>query len=93
MVEFARQCRAERVLALTATATPEVLDDIRRAFAIAPDCAIRTGFYRQNLTVLTTPALAAQRDKLLIEKLRERPRGATIVYVTLHAPPRRLPGG
>ena len=83
LVEFARQCRAERVLALTATATPEVLDDIRRAFAIAPDCAIRTGFYRQNLTVLTTPALAAQRDKLLIEKLRERPRGATIVYVTL----------
>jgi ATP-dependent DNA helicase RecQ len=83
LVEFAKQCKAERVLALTATATPQVLDDIRKAFAIQPECAVRTGFYRPNLTTLTTPVVAAKRDELLIQRLRERPPGPTIVYVTL----------
>ena len=42
-----------------------------------------TGFYRPNLTLLTTPARATERDQLLIDRLRERPAGSTIVYVTL----------
>jgi ATP-dependent DNA helicase RecQ len=83
LVEFARQCRAERVLALTATATPQVLDDVCRAFAISPECAVRTGFYRPNLQILTTPSETGSRDGMLIERLRERPAGPTIVYVTL----------
>jgi ATP-dependent DNA helicase RecQ len=83
LVEFSKQCRAERVLALTATATPAVLDDICRAFEIAPEHAIRTGFYRPNLTVLTTPVASADRDAELIAKLQSRERGPTIVYVTL----------
>jgi ATP-dependent DNA helicase RecQ len=83
LVEFAKQCQAGRVLALTATATPQVLDDICRAFDIEPDCAVRTGFYRPNLTVLTTPVSADKRDEILIQRLRERPAGPTIVYVTL----------
>jgi len=33
LARFARQCEAERMLALTATATPQVLDDICREFA------------------------------------------------------------
>src|SRR5205085_8338662 len=41
---FARLCRAERILALTATATPQVLADICKGFAIDPGCAVRTGF-------------------------------------------------
>ena len=83
LVEFARQCGAERVLALTATATPAVLDDICRAFQIAPECATRTGFYRANLTMLTTPVEAADRDYMLLERIRDRPAGPAIVYVTL----------
>lgn len=83
LAEFATLCQAERILALTATATPRVLADICQAFRIPPDCAIRTGFYRSNLTVLTTPVEAAQRDALLLEQLRQRPAGPTIVYVTL----------
>ena len=62
---FAKTCRAERMLALTATATPQVLADICRGFAIAPACAVRTGFYRQNLTVLTTSIDAANRDRVV----------------------------
>ena len=79
----ANTCRAERILALTATATPQVLADICRGFAIAPACAVRTGFYRQNLTVLTTSVDAANRDTMLCEQLAHRPRGPTIIYVTL----------
>src|SRR4051812_17658980 len=83
LAEFAGQCRAERILALTATATPEVLDDICRVFRIQSECAVRTGFYRPNLTVLMTPTAAAERDDFLVHRLRERPAGPTIIYVTL----------
>ena len=83
LVEFARQCRAERLLALTATATPKVLDDVCRAFHIAPQCAVRNSCYRPNLTLLATPVESRQRDPRLLERLRERPAGATIIYVTL----------
>lgn len=83
LARFARDYRAQRVLALTATATPQVLDDICREFTIDPACAVRTGFYRPNLAVTTTPIAAANRDALLVRRLRESPPGPTIVYVTL----------
>jgi ATP-dependent DNA helicase RecQ len=80
---FGKLCGAERTLALTATATPPVLDDICRGFGIAPECAVRTGFHRENLLLRTTPVLAADRDALLLERLRAAPAGPAIVYVTL----------
>lgn len=80
---FAKAANAERLLALTATATPEVLDDICRVFEIDRDCAVRTPFYRPNLRLLLTPTTAQQRDRQLIDRLRERPAGPAIVYVTL----------
>jgi len=80
---FAKAARAERVLALTATATPKVLGDICRVFEIDTDHAVRTGFYRPNLTLLLTPTNEEARDGLLLDRLRERPTGPTIVYVTL----------
>src|SRR5665647_1566098 len=79
----AQELGAERVLALTATATPAVVADIRAGFGIEEDDAVVTGFYRPNLTLLTTPARAAERDQVLIDRLRERAPGSTIVYVTL----------
>ncbi|HEX7525704.1 MAG TPA: ATP-dependent DNA helicase RecQ, partial [Gaiellaceae bacterium] len=79
----ARELGAERVLALTATATPAVVADIRAGFGIEEADAVVTGFYRPNLTLLTTPVNAAGRDQALIDRLRERPPGSTIVYVTL----------
>ena len=83
LAERARELRAERVLALTATATPAVVADIRAGFGIEKGDAVVTGFYRPNLTLLTTPVRAGERDGLLGERLRERPPGSTIVYVTL----------
>jgi ATP-dependent DNA helicase RecQ len=80
---YANLCRAERVLALTATATEKVLDDICRVFEIAPECAVRTGFYRPNLTLRSTTVDGRERDGTLLAALKERPAGPTIVYVTL----------
>ena len=80
---FARSFRAERILALTATATEQVLNDIRRGFDIAEENAVRTGFYRPNLMLLTTPVSEAEKDQVLLENLQKQPAGATIIYVTL----------
>jgi ATP-dependent DNA helicase RecQ len=79
----ARELGAARVLALTATATPAVVADICAGFGIAPADAIATGAYRPNLTMLMTPVSAQERDDVLVERLRARPPGSAIVYVTL----------
>ena len=47
----ARELGAERVLALTATATPAVVADIRAGFGIDEADSVVTGFYRPNLTI------------------------------------------
>src|SRR5438045_2371687 len=83
LAERARELDAERVLALTATATPAVVADIRVGFGIEEADAIVTGFYRPNLTLLSTPVTAAERNGQLVERLRKRPPGSTVVYVTL----------
>ena len=60
-----------------------MLDDICRFFHIDPPCAVRTGFYRPNLTLLATPCTRESRDAEFFDRLRTRSPGATIVYVTL----------
>jgi len=83
LAERAGELAAERVLALTATATPAVVSDIRAGFGIEQEDAVVTGFYRPNLTLLLTPVAGGERDRQLLDRLRERPPGSTIVYVTL----------
>lgn len=83
LAQFAKELQVERVLALTATATPAVVHDICEGFGIPPECAVVTGFHRPNLHLVTTPSAVSARDDLLLERLRSRPPGSTIVYVTL----------
>ena len=83
LARFAEELGAERILALTATATDSVLADICESLAIDRECAIRTPFYRANLTLETSSVSAGERDALLVARLGERPRGSSIVYVTL----------
>src|SRR2546427_11877926 len=90
LAERARELAAERVLALTATATPAVVADIRAGFGIDERDSVVTGFYRPNLTLLTTPVHARERDQALIDRLRERAAGSTIVYVTLQRTAERV---
>lgn len=79
----ARTLKVERVLALTATATPQVVEDIRRAFGISPESYVNTGFHRPNLHLAFTPTPVAERLEVLKRKLSEARSGPTIVYVTL----------
>ena len=90
LAEAARLYAAERVLALTATATPAVVSDICAAFGIPERNAVVTGVYRPNLTLLTTPISQADRDPCLLDRLRTRPAGTTIVYVTLQRTAQRV---
>ncbi len=83
IARLARQLAVERVLALTATATPSVARDIAKGFGIAAADVVHTGFYRPNLSLYVTPCQAAARDDLLLAGLKQRPAGPTVVYVTL----------
>lgn len=85
LVESAKQLKVERVLALTATATPSVIKDICAAFNIPESAAIVTGFERPNLYLSTHPVSSANRTEVLIQRMKERPTGSSIVYVTLQA--------
>jgi ATP-dependent DNA helicase RecQ len=82
LARFAEQFRARVVLALTATATPSVLEDIRSGFAIAPEDAVRTAFHRPNLVLNARVIDGAARDAALAEMLGAQP-APTIVYTTL----------
>src|SRR4051794_22568488 len=72
---LAKDLGVGRVLALTATATPSVAKDIAAAFAIAAGDVVQTGFYRPNLSLHITPGHGGDRDALLLDRLRTRPRG------------------
>ncbi|MEO1524872.1 MAG: ATP-dependent DNA helicase RecQ [Planctomycetota bacterium] len=82
LAELSKKLGAERTLALTATATPQVLDDIRAAFSIEPEDAIRTPFHRPNLRLLSCVVTQEEQYSQLSRRIQQRPPGATIVYVS-----------
>src|SRR5437867_142996 len=90
LAQLARELKVGRVLGLTATAPPAVAADIARAFGVAGHDIVRTGFYRSNLALLITPCRAGDTDQLLADRLASRPRGATIVYVSLQRTAERV---
>jgi ATP-dependent DNA helicase RecQ len=90
LAEVSRALGAERVLALTATATPPVVEDVCASFGIPRECAVITGFHRPNLFLRTSPTPARERDAALLERLRTRPPGPGIVYVTLQRTAERV---
>lgn len=90
LAQAARDLQAPRILALTATATPSVVQDICRAFDIPPQAAIVTGFYRPNLNMALTPIASGTRDALLLKRLTTRKPGPAIVYVTLQKTAERV---
>ncbi|KAL6916756.1 hypothetical protein FSHL1_008571 [Fusarium sambucinum] len=83
VARFAKEIQAERVICLTATATPPVIDDICQAFDISKEGVFKTSVYRPNLR-LEAEAVQAKDDKysLLYEFLKTHP-GSTLIYATL----------
>ncbi|GME39364.1 Helicase [Neofusicoccum parvum] len=83
VARFVSEIKAERVVCLTATATPKVARDICDAFGIDGAGLFRTPMYRPNLRLLAE----STRDKQdlypkIFASLRRNP-GPTIIYVTL----------
>ncbi|OTB14641.1 hypothetical protein K445DRAFT_12890 [Daldinia sp. EC12] len=83
VARFVKEINAERIICLTATATPRVVDDISRAFDIKKSNVFRTSPYRQNLHLLAE-SVDTKQDKYpkIFDFLRKHP-GPTLVYVTL----------
>ena len=90
IAKMAEQLSVGRVLALTATATPDVARDIVSAFHIATEDIVHTGFYRPNLRLHATACEASRRDELLLSILQKRQNEPTIVYVTLQKTAERV---
>ncbi|CAD5105863.1 RecQ family ATP-dependent DNA helicase [Zestomonas carbonaria] len=80
--DYQRQFGIPQVLLLTATATPEVIADMRVKFAIAETDVITTGFYRPNLNLLVEPVAGRDKQRRLVDWLGARPGQPSIVYVT-----------
>lgn len=83
LAAVAKKLKLHPVLALTATATPEVAKDIAKAFGIKRADCTQTPFHRPNLAMHITPVTASERLGLLTQKLKSEHRFPAIVYVTL----------
>jgi ATP-dependent DNA helicase RecQ len=81
LAKICRRLKVPRVLCLTATATPKVARDIRKAFRIAAADHVQLSFHRSNLDLRVTPCTVAERKDLLLEKLVAVD-GSAVVYVT-----------
>lgn len=83
LASLAKKLDVSTVLALTATATPDVVNDICSGFEIAASNYVNTGFYRPNLTIRFNICDEDERGKLLLSRLKDNVEGPTIIYVTL----------
>lgn len=83
VARFVKEIKAERVICLTATATPRVAEDVRKAFAIRESHVFRTSPYRPNLK-LQAEAVNTKAEKFprLLKFLQDH-EGPTLVYVTV----------
>jgi ATP-dependent DNA helicase RecQ len=66
------------IIALTATATPEVQNDIIAALNMSKPAKFIKGFDRPNLSYLTINS--ADKTEIIIDKLRKTQVGSTIIY-------------
>ncbi|MGL4318379.1 MAG: RecQ family ATP-dependent DNA helicase [Pseudomonas sp.] len=80
--DYQRQFGIPQVLLLTATATPPVIADMQRKFAISADDVVTTGFYRPNLNLLVEPVAGRDKQRRLSEWLGAKAGQPSIVYVT-----------
>ncbi|MGB8168650.1 MAG: RecQ family ATP-dependent DNA helicase [Chthoniobacteraceae bacterium] len=82
LARVAEELELRPVLALTATATPDVARDICTAFHIAPQRHVQTSFRRKNLHLRVTPCAADQRLDVLTKRLTSAKVRPAVVYVT-----------
>ncbi|KAJ2989256.1 hypothetical protein NUW58_g3561 [Xylaria curta] len=83
VARFVDEIKAERVICLTATATPRVADDVRRAFNIKESNMFRTSPYRPNLQLHAEVIKTSEEKFPRLLKFLEKHDGPTLVYVTV----------
>ena len=79
-----------QTLLLTATATRQVAEDMRRAFDMAPGDIVSTGFYRENLFLQISPVSQTEKNQRLLTRVEKAPDVPTIIYVTLQKTAERV---
>ena len=92
--DAARWLRARAIMALTATATRQVADDVAQRLALAEPVRVTTGFDRPNLSFAVVPCRSAQdkqrRIATVLHDLESRP---AIVYAGTRAGCEELAAG
>ncbi|KAI0382330.1 ATP-dependent DNA helicase [Hypomontagnella monticulosa] len=83
VARFAQEIHAERVISLTATATPRVADDVARAFKVDKANIFRTSPYRPNLQLLAESVATKEHKYPKMFAFLRKHTGPTLVYVTL----------
>ena len=81
--DYQKEFGIKQTLLLTATATAGVIEDMCAKFNILKGNVFVTGFYRENLFLQVTPAAALEKKERLLQRIQEKPKAPTIVYVTL----------
>jgi ATP-dependent DNA helicase RecQ len=89
IARLAKRLKAERILALTATATARVAQEIRKSFRITKTCQFHSGFHRPNLQLSVEASTDAEKDHRIIEHLHTHD-GPAIVYATTRQDTERL---
>jgi ATP-dependent DNA helicase RecQ len=69
-----------QVLALTATATPDVVDDVLRQLRIPDAEVVHTGFDRPNLYLAVTPVADETEKRTALVRLLSESEGTGVVY-------------
>ncbi len=82
LARVAEDLSLKPVLALTATATPDVARDICKAFHIDSERHVQTSFRRKNLHLRITPTAAEDRYSVLAKRLASPKVRPAVVYVT-----------
>jgi ATP-dependent DNA helicase RecQ len=82
LARVAEELALRPVLALTATATPDVARDICTAFGIAPQRHVQTSFRRKNLHLRISPCAAREKLAVLTKRLASAKVRPAVVYVT-----------
>lgn len=83
VARFAKEIQAERVLCLTATATPKVAADVCKAFDIPMEGLFKTPTYRPNLKLQARSFLTKEESYPELIRFLNGHMGPTIIYVTL----------
>ncbi|KAJ7244723.1 ATP-dependent DNA helicase [Mycena haematopus] len=83
IARFCEEQDVERVLCLTATATPAVVEDICKSFLIKKEGVFRTAVFRPNLSLRVEVAETLPKKLDILVPLLKTRTGPAIVYVTL----------